>query len=150
MTELGRFFRAGRLRLGAMKRAGAATLADYRVRPRDPRVRASQLSGGNQQRVVVAKWLGRNPRLLLLHEPTQGVDVGARAEIWAFISQMAEQGCTVICATTDHDELSNHADRVAVFARGGVAAIRTGDDVNKDRISAETLVSAAPSPGGRE
>ena len=139
--ELGRYFRGGVLRGRALLRASDRTIADFGIRPANPRLPAEQLSGGNQQRVVVAKWLTRRPRVILLHELTQGVDVGARAAIWSFIHEIARQGTTVLCATTDHEELTALATRIAVFGSGRLTRILEGSDITKERISAETLAA---------
>ena len=77
---------------------------------RDP---ASSLSGGNQQKVVLAKWLARNPRILILDEPTRGIDVGAKAEIYAILRDLAAQGVALLIVSS---ELTNLSDRTMVMA----------------------------------
>lgn len=148
ITTLGRYFRGGFLRGRALVRDSAHTIEEFGVRPQRPATRAGDLSGGNQQRVVMAKWLRRRPRLLLLHEPTQGVDVGARTEIWSFIRDIAAGGATVLCATTDHEELTTLATHVAVFVRGRLARVLDGAEITKERISAETLAVSTAATGG--
>lgn len=103
------------------------------VRPRVPHALVRNLSGGNAQKVLLAKWLAHAPTLLLLHEPTQAVDVGARHTIVAAIRQAAKDGCAVIVAGSDENELSLLCDRVLVFADGQVrqelAGPLTPDDI---------------------
>jgi ribose transport system ATP-binding protein len=103
------------------------------VRPPDPAQLVGKLSGGNQQKVLLAKWLAPGPRLLVLHEPTQAVDVGARQTITAAIRRAADAGCAVLVAGTDETELSLLCDRVLVFRDGRpvreLAAGFTPDDV---------------------
>jgi ribose transport system ATP-binding protein len=141
-----------RLRRSSMTRSTAELMERYDVRPRDPALPLSALSGGNQQKAVIAKWLQTEPRLLLLHEPTQGVDIGARGQIFDVVRACAAGGRSVICASADHEQLAAVCDRVLVFARGRIVAELSGADVNKDRIterclSSVTLADAAvPTP----
>ena len=120
---------------------------EYDVRPNTPVMKLASLSGGNQQKVLLAKWLQTKPVLLLLDEPTQGVDVGARQQVFGAIAQAAEQGSAVICASTDYEQLSQICDRVFIFARGQVVQELRGTDVTKDRIAEQTLLSLSLSGG---
>jgi ribose transport system ATP-binding protein len=100
-------------------RAHAQGLAErHRVRPVDIDMKLASLSGGNAQKVLLAKWLDVKPRLLLLEEPTQGVDVGAREDLWAAIREIAAAGTVVLGACSDLEQLEELCDRVLVFARG--------------------------------
>jgi ABC-type sugar transport system ATPase subunit len=119
----GPFIRAGRLR----KRA-AEQVERLRVRTPSLDARAGSLSGGNQQKVVFAKWLNAQPTVMLLDDPTRGVDVGAKAEMHALIRSAAEAGAIVLLASTDLDELEHICDRVLVFYRGRIAAELSGDE----------------------
>jgi ribose transport system ATP-binding protein len=115
---------------------GAAAAADaYDVRPRDPRMEYASLSGGNQQKVLLAKWLQAKPKLLLLHEPTQGVDVGAREQIFHFLRQAADEGCVVVVASTDHEQLAALCDRVLITRGGTVVHDLKGDSIVQDHIT---------------
>lgn len=122
-------------------RAAATTLVErYDVRPPDPRLLVGQLSGGNQQKVVLAKWIQTRPRVLLLHEPTQGVDIGARQQIYAAV-RAAAGGCVVLCASSDHDQLAQLCDRVLILHRGRIGAELHGSALTKARITEECLRS---------
>jgi ABC-type sugar transport system ATPase subunit len=88
----------------------------------------SALSGGNQQKVVIGRWLETNPRVLVLDEPSRGVDIGARADIYRRIRAIAEQGMSVIVISSEFEELLE-CDRVAVMSRGRVVGELTGDDI---------------------
>lgn len=138
MVNLRSYMRGGTLRRKSML-TRARQLADaFDVRPPDARALFGTLSGGNQQKVVLAKWLQTGPRLLLLHEPTQGVDVGARQQIFQTIRAGAGDRVT-LCASSDHDQLAQLCDRVLVLRRGDVAAELTGAEVTKQRITEECL-----------
>jgi ribose transport system ATP-binding protein len=108
------------------------------VTPPRPDVPVSTLSGGNQQKVLLAKWLAAEPALLLLHEPTQAVDVGARHRILAAIQAEAARGCCVLLATSDEQELSNLCDRILVFREGRPDTWLPGR-LSPDEIMAATM-----------
>ena len=111
-------------------------MSEFDVRPNDPSLPYGALSGGNQQKALLAKWFQTEPRLLLLDEPTQGVDVGARQQIFGLIRAAAEErGMVVVCASSDYEQLATICDRVVVFGRGRVfrRARRRGADEGADR-----------------
>jgi len=92
---------------------------------------------------VLAKWFEVAPKLILLDEPTQGVDIGAREQVFRIIRTMCESGAAVICASSDYEQLAAICDRVAVIGRGRLLGILTGADVTKDRIADFCLRTAA-------
>jgi ribose transport system ATP-binding protein len=92
------------------------------------------LSGGNQQKVVFGKWLAREPRVLILDEPTRGVDVGAKAEIYALIDELAGRGVAIWMITSDMEELLGMSDRVIVMHEGRVAGELTGGALNEENV----------------
>jgi ABC-type sugar transport system ATPase subunit len=96
------------------------------------------LSGGNQQKVIMARWLEAGTRILLLAEPTRGVDVGARADIYAVIEELREQGLALVLVSSDMEELLGLSDRTIVFARGRIVR-----EVSREEASQEVLLSAA-------
>jgi ribose transport system ATP-binding protein len=122
-------------------------LQQFDVRPPDPRLKYRSLSGGNQQKAMLAKWLQTEPSLLLLHEPTHGVDVGARQQIFQLMRKAATDGAAVVCISTDYEQLAAVCDRVVVFGRGRVARELTGVQVTKERI-AEQCYRVAESHSG--
>ncbi len=93
-----------------------------------------ELSGGNQQRVVFSRWFGAGPRLLILDEPTRGVDVGAKADIYALIEHARAEGMAVIVVSSELDELFSLADRIAVLRKGQVGSVVDRDEFSKERI----------------
>lgn len=143
MATLGSHRRlAGLDRRGLVRRARALG-ERFDVRPNDPRMDYGTLSGGNQQKALLAKWFETDPSVLLLHEPTQGVDVGARRQIYEAITDAAERGTAVLCASSDHEQLALLCDRVLVFARGRLLRELSGEELSKERITAECLASAS-------
>ena len=130
-------FRGGFLRHGELVRRCARLLRNQAVQPPDPHRPFGTLSGGNQQKAVLGKWLQLAPRLVLLNEPTQGVDIGARQLIFRIIRDAAASDAIVLYASADWEEIARLADRVVVIADGAVTATLSGDDVTVDRIAAE-------------
>ncbi len=100
----------------------------------DPRQLMGTLSGGNQQKVLLGRWLERNSKVLVLIEPTRGVDVGARQDIYAALRRLAEQGVAILISTSDYEEAVQVADRVYVMAKGRVVTEVTGDAVTSARL----------------
>ncbi len=135
MLTLPRYFEAGALRRGRMGADARALATEYDVRPPDPTLRYSALSGGNQQKAMLAKWMQTKPRVLLLHEPTQGVDVGAREQIFGMIRDAAAGGMSVICCSSDYEQLAAICDRVLVVGLGRIVRELTGSEVTKERIT---------------
>jgi ribose transport system ATP-binding protein len=109
------------------------------LRPAEPGRRLELFSGGNQQKVVIAKWLRLEPRVLLLDEPTQGVDVGAKLAIYELIEQAARGGAAVLVSSTDAKELIEVCDRVLVMRDGEIVAELSGDGLQEERLLAEEL-----------
>ncbi|RYF75742.1 MAG: sugar ABC transporter ATP-binding protein, partial [Comamonadaceae bacterium] len=110
-----------------------ALIARLAVKGR-PRQRAGSLSGGNQQKVVIAKWVARGPRVIILDEPTRGVDVGARAQIYEVIAELARAGMAVIVVSSDLDEVLGLAHRVVVLARGRVQGVLPRAEASSQRV----------------
>ena len=98
------------------------TIKDYDVRPAIKSLPLQNLSGGNQQKVVIGRWLSRDPKVLLLDEPTAGVDVGVKAELYEYMGKLADQGAIIIMVSSDLAELVNVSDRVLVLHGGTIVA----------------------------
>jgi len=109
-------------------------IADLHVRTRGADRPVSELSGGNQQKVVLAKWLLAESKIVLLDEPTRGVDVGAKAEIYALIRRLAERGAAILFASSEMEEVLRLADRVIVMHRGEVAGELSREQMSDERI----------------
>jgi ribose transport system ATP-binding protein len=118
------------------------TIKNLSIQASGPRQPAGTLSGGNQQKLVIGKWLLTQPRVLLLDEPTRGIDVGAKAEIYRLIGTLAEQGLAIVLVSSELPELTLLSDRILVLCEGRPTAL-----LNRDQFSHETILEYA-SPGG--
>lgn len=123
------------LDLKAMRGRADTLSTDYDVRPHNPALALGALSGGNQQKVLLAKWLQTDPRLLLLDEPTQGVDFGARQQIFEALDQAARKGTSILCASTDNEQLEQICDRILVFSRGRPVTELKGAEITRAAIT---------------
>jgi ribose transport system ATP-binding protein len=139
VTRPGIHFRGGLLRKHPERSDVATWLERLDVRPRNTEFTMSDLSGGNQQKVVLARWLRMNPKVLILNEPTQGVDVGAKSDIHKLIDEAAAQGTAVLVVSTDHEELVRLCHRVLVLRRGKIADEISGGRMDHDLITAATI-----------
>jgi ribose transport system ATP-binding protein len=149
LSVLDRYFNGVSLERRRMRRETGAVMRQFDVRPDDPSLPYGALSGGNQQKALLAKWFQTEPRLLLLDEPTQGVDVGARQQIFELIrAAVAERGMHVLCASSDYEQLALLADRVVVFGRGRVWRELVGDEVAKERIIEQSYAAMAAEVAG--
>ncbi|MEP7286879.1 MAG: sugar ABC transporter ATP-binding protein [Chloroflexota bacterium] len=123
-------------------RAENDTAEEYRkqlsIRAESIQLQASKLSGGNQQKVVLGKWLNTNPRLLILDEPTRGIDVGAKAEIHSIINKLAHQGMAIMMISSDLPEVLAMSDRILVMREGRQMGI-----FNREDATQETIITAA-------
>jgi ribose transport system ATP-binding protein len=145
LTDLRRFRgRAGAIRRRAEVREVRHWLEHLDVRPPDPDAELATLSGGNQQKVVIAKWLRLEPRVLLLDEPTQGVDIGAKAMIHRLIRQAADEGAAVVIASSDDEEVCEICDRALIVRDGSLAAELTHEQMTIDEIGRLQLSGGRP------
>ncbi|MBB5782779.1 sugar ABC transporter ATP-binding protein [Nonomuraea jabiensis] len=133
----------GVVRRGKERAATGAVISELRVRAASPSVAVSSLSGGNQQKALFAKWVMTRPRVLLMDEPTRGVDVGAKTEIYRIINQLTADGVAVLLVSSDLPELVAMSDRVVVMREGRLVAELTGDDLDEQSILKHALVGAA-------
>ena len=144
MLVYGSYFSRGLMSRRAMMSAARDRAGLYDIRPPDPSRLVSQLSGGNQQKTVLAKWMESRPRILLLHEPTQGVDVGARTEIRALVKDAClDRGMGVVWVGTDFEELAEMCDQVLVLGGGRVVKSIRGDELTKSAIDEAVLRTTA-------
>ncbi|RFU83240.1 sugar ABC transporter ATP-binding protein [Streptomyces triticagri] len=118
-----------------------------RIKASSPHQKVGELSGGNQQKVLLARWLAMQPKVLLLDEPTRGIDVGAKAEVQKLIDELAEDGLGVLLISSDMEELVEGSDRVVVLKDGAVTAELTGDQVTEDLLM-QAIAAPLPADAG--
>jgi ribose transport system ATP-binding protein len=136
LPSLSRFANALGLIRGKAERESAGENAKHlNVKAASVEANAGTLSGGNQQKVVLARWLARDPKVLIFDEPTRGVDVGAKAEIYERIRALAEgTGVAVLCISSDMEEVLSLCDRVAVMHEGAITGILERDELSEEAI----------------
>jgi ABC-type sugar transport system ATPase subunit len=111
-------------------------MADLQIKARGPRQRVGDLSGGNQQKVVLAKMLARKPKVLLMDEPTRGIDVGTKAEIYRLIRALAAQGTTVVAVSSELPELIGMSDRIIIMHEGRISGEVLAEDADEEILLA--------------
>ncbi|MFB8771558.1 sugar ABC transporter ATP-binding protein [Streptomyces broussonetiae] len=134
VSSMSRFSRGGWIDRGAELGAARAATRQLSLRPDNPSVPVRTLSGGNQQKAVLARWLLRGCRVLLLDEPTRGVDVGARAELYAVVRRLADEGLGVLLVSSEVPEVLGLADRVLVLREGRVVHTAPARDLDEHRV----------------
>ncbi|MEW2613642.1 sugar ABC transporter ATP-binding protein [Streptomyces sp. NPDC047880] len=134
VSSMSRFARGGWIDRGAELGAARAATRELSLRPDNPAVPVRTLSGGNQQKAVLARWLLRGCKVLLLDEPTRGVDVGARAELYAVIRRLADEGLAVLLVSSEVPEVLGLADRVLVLREGRVVHTAPARELDEHRV----------------
>lgn len=135
LPVLRRYFRSGLLRHPVMRATTTEALGRYRVRPCDPDRIVRKFSGGNQQKIVMAKALQNNPHVLILHQPTVGVDAAAKREILEFVCEAVRQGAGVLYVSTEYEELAHLCHRVLVFENGRIQSEISGHVTEKEILA---------------
>jgi ribose transport system ATP-binding protein len=138
IAALGTVSRFGIVQRGAETRLAQAMCERFKVRTPSSAQIVGNLSGGNQQKVVLAKWLHRMPRLLILDEPTRGIDVGAKSEIYALMDELAHQGAAILMISSDLEEILGMSDRVLVMHQSTIAGA-----LQRGQMSEEAIMSLA-------
>ncbi|MGO4257398.1 sugar ABC transporter ATP-binding protein [Marmoricola sp. RAF53] len=133
-----RLARFGLITAGAENRAAGPWAAKLEVKTNALDMNAATMSGGNQQKVVIAKWLATDPTLLIIDEPTRGIDVGTKAEVHRLLSELAGQGLAILMISSELPEVLGMADRVLVVCEGRITA-----DLDRDRATPENVMRAA-------
>jgi ribose transport system ATP-binding protein len=141
---LGSYFRGGWLDSRREKSDVQAVLSRFGVQPPEPDRPLATLSGGNQQKALLGKWLQVKPKAMILHEPTQGIDVGARLDVISEIRAAAAAGLSVLVVSSEAEDLERLCDRVLVFRDGEVASTLNGSEITKDRITQRCYETSSP------
>ena len=143
LPSIGRGTPLGWLDRGAERHAADREMQRLNIKATSSAQRAAQLSGGNQQKVVLAKWLGLAPRVLILDEPTRGVDVGAKAELYRHMAALARQGVTILMVSSDMEEILGMSDRVVVMHERRVRGVLLRHELDPQRV-ARLMTGQAP------
>ncbi|HEX8294422.1 MAG TPA: sugar ABC transporter ATP-binding protein [Pyrinomonadaceae bacterium] len=134
LPALERYAPAGLISFDREKEGSKEVCQRLNVKAPSVEARAANLSGGNQQKVVLAKWLALEPKVLIFDEPTRGIDVGAKAEIYELMRRLAESGVAIVMISSDMEEVINVSDRVAVMHEGRVTGVLEREDCTEEKI----------------
>ena len=143
LATLPRHARHGLLRRASETRATASAISGLGIKAASGELATAHLSGGNQQKVVLAKWLATRPQVIILDEPTRGVDVGAKHEIHALMHRLAADGAAVLMISSDMEEVIAQSDRVAVMHEGALGGILTGTAITEESVMALAIGQVA-------
>jgi len=143
LAVIGLISRLHVIRRAEERRIAAKFARDLNIRAYSLDQEVSKLSGGNQQKVVLARWLARRSKVLILDEPTRGVDVGAKADIYAIIDRLAAEGAAILVISSELPEVLGVADRIVVMQRGRVAGELTKEEASEERILRLAILEAA-------
>lgn len=139
----GKYFQYGLLSHGRMRTTARERIHSFAIKPSEPDIDMAALSGGNQQKVLLAKWIEQRPTVLLLHEPTQGVDVATRAEIYALMRSLKSVGVGILWVSTDFDELATICDSILVCADGRIIGTVDERPYSRDQITSSVYAAEA-------
>ncbi|MFH9725868.1 ATP-binding cassette domain-containing protein [Streptomyces sp. NPDC017254] len=144
LAALPRLSRAGIVSRARQDRVVDIFMKRLRIKASSPEQKVGELSGGNQQKVLLARWLCLEPKVLLLDEPTRGIDVGAKAEVQALIDELAQEGLAVLLISSDIEELVEGSDRIVVLRSGGTVGELVGENVSEDALLTALADHTAP------
>lgn len=144
MCSTGQYYRRGLYAHRSEGRDARDLVTRFLVKTSAVEAPVSSLSGGNQQKVVLGRWMRRNPRLLLLDEPTQGVDVAARAEIWTLVREATSAGASALVASSDFEELARVCDRVLILRGGRIANNLVGSTLTEENVTRLAMTDGEP------
>jgi len=134
LPMLGEFARRGWMNFKTERKATFEAARQMEVRANNIWQKARELSGGNQQKVVLAKWLATQPRILILDEPTRGIDVGTKAAVHALMSKLASEGMAILMISSELPEVLGMSDRILVMHEGQMTAQFTREQATQEKI----------------
>jgi ribose transport system ATP-binding protein len=129
-----RYATAGLINTAKETAAAKRACETNNIKTPSPEMKAANLSGGNQQKVVLAKWLTLSPKLLIFDEPTRGIDVGAKSEIYALIRKLAAEGVSVIAISSEMEEVLGISDRIAVMHEGRITGVLEREQFTEEAV----------------
>ena len=128
--------KAGFVRAGAERNHVLRTMQELSVKAASAEATVAHLSGGNQQKTMLAKWINLNPEIIIVNEPTHGVDVGSKAEIYELLRTMTAAGSSIVLISSELPELLLLCDRIAVMHEGRIETILQKEDASEEKITA--------------
>ncbi|HEY1716738.1 MAG TPA: sugar ABC transporter ATP-binding protein [Verrucomicrobiae bacterium] len=134
LPSLKNFSRLGLIQRGRECKAARQQIDSLKIKTPTVETRVLNLSGGTQQKVVLGKWLAMSPRVMIFDEPTRGIDVGAKAEIYRIMRALAEQGTVILMISSDMEEILNVSDRIAVMHEGEITGVLDREDCNEQNV----------------
>lgn len=133
ISKIGQF-KSSLLNKKTLKNITGTFISDLGISLRNEEQEVKELSGGNQQKVVIAKWLAMEPNILIMDEPTRGIDIGAKSEIYALMRKMTEQGMSIIMISSEMAEVMQVSDRILVMHEGSISGELTAEEVTRNNI----------------
>lgn len=127
-------FKSSFLNKKALKNITGNFISDLGINLHSEEQEVKELSGGNQQKVVIAKWLAMAPNILIMDEPTRGIDIGAKSEIYALMRKLTEQGMSIIMISSEMAEVIQVSDRILVMHEGSISGELTAEEVTRNNI----------------
>lgn len=133
ISKIGQF-KSSLLDKKVLKNITGTFISDLGINLRNEEQEVKELSGGNQQKVVIAKWLAMEPNILIMDEPTRGIDIGAKSEIYNLMRKMTEQGMSIIMISSEMAEVMQVSDRILVMHEGSISGELTAEEVTRNNI----------------
>jgi ribose transport system ATP-binding protein len=149
LPSLEKYTRFGLIQHSRERQTAQEQVTSLHIKTPNVEVLAMNLSGGNQQKVVLGKWLSMSPKVMILDEPTRGIDVGAKAEIYRLMRALAETGTVILMISSDMEEVLNISDRIAVMHEGQISGVLDRADCNEQNVMQLAVgkkIDAAKSP----
>ena len=135
LPSMRQFIRFGLLNKTHLNQTALEVMTDLRLRPLDIEKTIGTLSGGNQQKVIIGRWVAADNKVFLFDEPTRGIDIGAKSEIYNLIEKLAQQGKAIVVVSSEMPEIIRISDRVLVMREGKITKELKGDDINEENIA---------------